>query len=181
MISLPARILLFIGSYVPLGFIILVLYIGQDNAVALLALAACLVGIGGTGWILRSARTSVNAISRTVEDVREPGDGIMGYVATYLVPFVGFPLGPIREDLAFLILLFVLAYLYVTTDMLHVNPLLRVFGYHVYEVTFASGFISDNSSSKQVQYLLAKGPLSRNNTVIAAKFRQGIWIEGAKP
>ncbi len=103
----------------------------------------------------------------------------MGYVATYLVPFVGFPLGPIREDVAFIILLLVLAFLYVTTDMLHINPLLRGFRYHIYEVTFASSSSTDTSSSKQVQYLIAKGGLSRHSTVTAAKLGRGIWIEGA--
>lgn len=179
MVSLPARILLFIGSYAPLSFIIFVLYVGRNNVVAGIAIAMFLVGFGGTSWIVRAARKSAGTKSRTIEDIREPGDGIMGYVATYLVPFVGFSLGPIREDVAFVILLLVLAFLYVTTDMLHINPLLRGFQYHVYEVTFARNPDVDYSSSKEVQYLIAKVGLSRHSVVMTAKLGRGIWIEGA--
>jgi hypothetical protein len=90
--------------------------------------------------------------------------------ASYLIPFVGFALSDLRQDIALLIFFLVLAYLYTNTDMLHVNPVLYLLKYHVYEVTFDEG---------RPQHLISKTEIARDDVVKVVRLDRNLWIEGA--
>jgi hypothetical protein len=71
-----------------------------------------------------------------------PKDGdVMSYIVTYIVPFIDMKLdGP--GDIAAVVLLFgTLAVLYVNSNMLYVNPVLNVVGYHAFEVEDDEGCV----------------------------------------
>ncbi|WIG58311.1 MAG: hypothetical protein OJF49_001056 [Ktedonobacterales bacterium] len=163
-----ARAVMFCSSYAPLALIFLVLYAGRDSVVAIVAAAVLLLGVSGLLWFLHTAKTDVEPATRTVVDYRRRGDEVMGYVAAYLIPFVGFTLRDVRQDVALVIFFLVLAYLYVSTDMLHINPTLRCLGYHVYEVTFENG---------RTQHLITKAEIARNDVVKVARMDHDLWIE----
>lgn len=165
-----ARLAMFFSSYAPLAAIFLVLYAGRQNEVTIVAFVALIVGIAGLRWILHGA-TSPDAVSRSIVDYREPGDEVMGYVASYLVPFVGFTLSDLRQDIALAIFFMVLAYLYTSTDMLHINPMLYLLKYHVYEVTFENG---------RHQHLITKRDIARDDVVKVVCIDRNLWIEGAR-
>src|SRR5689334_806954 len=117
---------MFLGSYAPLATIYFMLYVGKEDLVAIVALLAVILGVAGMWWILHTSKTNTNSVSRIVVDYRREGSEVMGYVAAYLIPFVGFTLSSLRQDVAVIIFFVVLAYLYVSTDMLHVNPMLQL-------------------------------------------------------
>jgi hypothetical protein len=82
MLNHRARLAMFFSSYVPLAAIFFALYVGKENEVAILAFAAALLGGAGICWILRVAKSQTESITRTIVDYREPGDEVMGYVAS---------------------------------------------------------------------------------------------------
>lgn len=170
MLNKLARAAMFFSSYAPLAAIFFVLYVGRVNSVALVAVAACLLGVLGLWWFLHAARSDVEPTTRVVLDYHKGGTEVMGYVAAYLIPFVGFTLGDLRQDVALIIFFGVLAYLYVSTNMLHINPMLYFLGYRVYEVTFENG---------RSQHLITKSELARNDVLKIARIDFDLWIGGA--
>jgi len=141
MLNMPARLILFFSSYTPLAVIFIILYLGRSWPVVVLASLGAATGLCGLIWIMYRARVDVAPASAVVVDFRQCGDDVMGYVAAYLIPFVGFSLTDLRQGIALLVFLLVLAYLYVTTDMLHINPMLQILGFHVYDVTFEASTV----------------------------------------
>jgi hypothetical protein len=166
-----ARVILFFSSYVPLAAIFFVLYIGKENLAAILALCAVVFGVVGLLWILHSSKSSAESTTRTIVEYRRDGSEVMGYIAAYLIPFVGFALDNLRQDLALAVFCAVLAYLYVNTDMLHINPTLHLFRYHVFEVTFESGI---------VQHLITKSDIARDDVIKVVHIDRNLWIEGVR-
>jgi hypothetical protein len=116
MLTMPARLALFFSSYTPLAVIFIILYVGRSWPVVIVAALSAIIGLCGLIWIMRRAAADVAPVSAVVVDYRQRGEEVLGYVAAYLIPFVGFSLTDIRQGVALLVFLLVLAYLYVTTD-----------------------------------------------------------------
>jgi hypothetical protein len=69
-----------------------------------------------------------------------PQDGdVLAYIATYLIPFFGLDLSHRHQAIAFVGFLVVLMFVYMNSNMLFVNPLLSVAGYHTFEVEDEDG------------------------------------------
>lgn len=75
---------------------------------------------------------------RDVERSARKDSDTLSYLATYLIPFALAPPKDGYEFVALLIFIVVLAYLYVNSNMIYINPVLSAFGYHLYEVTPAA-------------------------------------------
>jgi hypothetical protein len=168
MLNALARVILFFSSYAPLALIFIVLYIGKSSVVFAIAAAALVVGVAGLLWIVYRAHKDIEPISGIVADYRKRGDEVMGYVATYLIPLVGFSLTDVRQGIAFVVFVVVLAYLYTSTDLIHINPTLHLFGYSVYEVTF------QNSGVKRI---ITRRILRRQDELQLIPLGDNLWID----
>jgi hypothetical protein len=104
-----------------------------------------------------------------VAGYRKHGDDVMGYVVGYLIPFVGYSLTSRRQDIALLIFLLLLAYLYTTTDMIHINPMLHLLRYNVYEVTFQQGIVRRVVTKKRV--------LRRDDELHLVPLSDDLWLD----
>ncbi len=70
----------------------------------------------------------------------QPQDGdVLAYIATYLIPFLGVDLTDETDVVLFVGFLAVLMVVYINSNMLLVNPLLTIVGYHTFEITDADG------------------------------------------
>ena len=103
MLNIFARAIMFFSSYAPLAAIFFVLHAGKENMVAIIAAAILVIGVIGLLWFLHAAKADLEPVTRTVVDYRRRGDEVMGYVAAYLIPFVGFTLSDFRQDIALVI------------------------------------------------------------------------------
>ena len=115
MLNIFARAIMFFSSYAPLAAIFFVLHAGKENMVAIIAAAILVIGVIGLLWFLHAAKADLEPVTRTVVDYRRRGDEVMGYVAAYLIPFVGFTLSDFRQDIALVIFFIVLAYILTRT------------------------------------------------------------------
>jgi hypothetical protein len=65
-----------------------------------------------------------------------PMDGeVLSYIAAYLVPFLGLNLTELNDVVLFAGFLAVLCVVYINSNMIFVNPLLSLAGFHTFEVT----------------------------------------------
>jgi hypothetical protein len=136
--NLLTRVILFLSSYIPLFAVFAVLLWKQDRRAAWVLIVLCgvaLLGlIGYLKWARRFAPTPLE-----VQSVRSKDGETMSYIASYILPFVSLPYGDYYKLAAIVIFLAVLAIVYVNSNMLYINPMLNLFGFHLYAVTSVGG------------------------------------------
>ncbi len=132
--SLFVRCLLFISSYFPLTGIFCILLWEKDWH---WALGILLLGIVGLSvmllYFLRVVPSRTPSNEKIVTLDRHDGD-VLSYIASYLVPFVSFDLKS-AQIWAIPVFIAVLLIIYVNSNMIYINPMLNVLGYHLYEIT----------------------------------------------
>jgi hypothetical protein len=128
---------MFFSSYSPL--FALLAYTNNATAWA----ARILIGVAVTsvvGLIVVMVSHINDPGPRLVVAHSRPQDGdVLAYIATYLIPFFGLDLSHRHQAIAFAGFLLVLMIVYVNSNMLFVNPLLTVVGYHTFEVEDPDG------------------------------------------
>ena len=151
MVSVGARFVMFLSSYLPLEAIFVIQYWHKQNAIAYPCLALCILGPVLLASILVSSVHDKETSREQVVEIRLRGDEVMGYIAGYLLPFLATDLSKTRQLSSVAVVLGVLCYLYVTTDMLYINPTLNLIGFRVYEVT-----LKGNADAKRVHPLISR-------------------------
>lgn len=140
MASLGVRILLFLSSYFPLCAIFAVLLWKDHFPYAISAIGIGLAGLLGLVLYLRSIQR-IGAKPVTLEEVRRQDNEAMSYIVTYLLPFLGTAFSSWRQGVALAIFFLMLGFLYVNSNMIHINPMLNAFRYHLYEITLSDGSV----------------------------------------
>jgi hypothetical protein len=75
----------------------------------------------------------------TVTRVESRGAELTSYIVTYLLPFVAVSFSDLATTVSLAILLGVIAILYVQSNLIHINPLLNILGYHLFEAEIEGG------------------------------------------
>ncbi len=165
--SFLIRVMLFLSSYFPLGAIFCVQLYQDEPKWAFGISVAVTIGLAGMVsylWVIRK----VNPISIKVAAVNRRDGEAMSYIVTYLLPFLDLPVGTFKEGMSLAIFFVVLGILYINSDMLHINPMLNLFGYHIYEVELESG---------ETASLITKNRVRRGTAVSAVKAGDELYLE----
>jgi hypothetical protein len=93
----------------------------------------CLLGVTGLVVVMASLGSEGESPIEVRKVVPKEGE-VLSYIAVYLVPFLGLDLSKSDDVVAFCVFLAVLGVIYVNSNMLFVNPLLSIVGYHTYEI-----------------------------------------------
>src|SRR5947209_3878516 len=109
------KVMLFISSYAPLALILFILTLQASWRVALVILAVGLIGIL---WLLIFLRVQQRKqpFMGVIAQAQQRDGEIMGYIATYIVPFVTLPFDNWYRAIAFLVLLVTIGFLYVNSN-----------------------------------------------------------------
>ncbi len=166
--SLFVRCLLFISSYFPLTVIFSILLWEKH---VLWAGIILLIGISGMillflYFIFIAPRRAKSHETITELD-RHDGD-VLSYVASYLVPFVSLDLTG-AQLWAVIVFLAVLLIIYVNSNMIYINPMLNILGYHLYEVKIAK-----NETSF---YLLTRQRVGLHSVVHVARIGDTTFLQ----
>jgi len=149
--SLLIRLLLFLSSYFPLAVIFSVqLYLQQHMMWASACLLAGVVGLIGL-TVFMKASTRINPLTIKVASVSRRDGEAMSYIVTYLLPFIALPSGNLASGISLGVFLIVLAILYINSDMMHINPMLNLTGWHIYEITLQKGDIYTLIAKKRIR------------------------------
>jgi hypothetical protein len=167
--SLFVRCMLFVSSYFPLTLIFSIFLIDKQR---LWAIVILLVGVTGLVamllYFLLVAPRRTPFHEKVTQLERHDGD-VMSYVASYLIPFVTFPLDGWQQIAAILVFLGVLLVVYVNSNMIYINPMLNLIGYHLYEVN-----IENNESSF---YLITHHRVVRGATLRVVRIGESAFLE----
>lgn len=171
MTSPLVKLLLFGSSYAPLGVIFFFLYSGQDKPVqAQLSLGLSILCVLVFLIYFRIVIPRRATFSATVVSFSRRDGDTLSYVATYLLPFVTVPFSDTwQQTAAILFFLGILAIVYVNSDLIAVNPLLVMMGYHLYEIS-----IKGDAAS---YLLLMRDTASTNSEYWLADISEGIYLK----
>jgi hypothetical protein len=139
-LTLFSKIILFLTSYIPLGVIFLIIDFDSftfpffKNTIYALILIVLIIALPILLFVLIHyfSHTEGNVIRMTVVSAQNMDSGTLAYIFTYILPFLGFPEEKRLGVLIFL--LFIIGILYIRSDMLGINPLLAIFGYHIVKI-----------------------------------------------
>jgi hypothetical protein len=131
---LRARVLL--SSYAPLSFILAARIDSLPLRIA--CLSAGLVGVGDALRLTLLA-SEKQAVPRRVEEVRDSGSQVAGYLATYLLPLLAAPDPRTGDLIGYGIYAVLIAVITLRSDLAHINPTLYLLGWKVVTVTLGDG------------------------------------------
>ena len=93
----------------------------------------------------------------------------MSYIASYLLPFVTFPLDKPEQIAALLVFIGVLLILYINSNMIYINPMFNLVGYHLYEITIQSDQMS--------HYLIARQGIKPDKMLYFVEIGDNVYLE----
>ena len=165
------RSILFFCSYFPLTLIICVLQFGVWPlwGVALIFFVPGLGSLAFTVFFFRRARRRSSVQHKKLVSYSRHDADVMSYIASYILPFVTFTLDQVKQDFTLLIFIGVLLILYVRSNMIYINPMLNLAGYHLYEIEI------ENSQSSH--YYIARKELERYHEIRFVELSRDIYLE----
>lgn len=169
MSSLFIRVVLFFCSYFPLVLIICILAIGTWALWAIVVLGCVGVSSLLLTWAYFSYMLRGVVEQKKVTHFEKRDSEVMGYIASYLIPFVAFQLGNWQQLVALSVFIVVLLVIYVHSNMIYINPMLNIVGYRLYEI--------EVEQSKRTHYYIARKPLERNREIRFVLLSDDIYLE----
>jgi hypothetical protein len=169
--SIFIRGVLFFCSYFPLTLIICVLQYDQWPwwVVALIGGVFGLGSLALTAFYFWHMRRTAYVEQKKVTDFSRHDTEVMSYIASYIIPFVTFPLGYLKQDITLVIFIVVLLVIYVHSNMIYINPVLSIARYHLYEI--------EVEYSQRTHYYIARKPLERNREIRFVHLSDDIYLE----
>lgn len=167
MANVFARFILFLSSYIPLWVIFAIITLQTLRDVSLGFMALTVLSLIGTTAFFRSVQR-FEGIEMPVGVIRRKDSDTMSYIASYIIPFAATAFDNITQVVALGVFLFVLCVVYVNSSMIHINPLLSLMGYNLYEIEDEDG---------NPYFLVSKRNLRRGDTVKAIDLADNIFLE----
>src|SRR4051812_47650980 len=93
---------------------------------------------------------------------------MIGYVVTYVVPFLVTPADDWRKWIGMLIFFVVICILHIRLNMVYTNPLLAFAGYYLYEITTDRGVVYP---------LITRRTIVRPGTLSVVKIGENVTVE----
>jgi hypothetical protein len=165
--SILTRILLFLSSYFPLSVIFFFLLLSKHRPLAIAILGVGGLGLVGISVYFRLARR-INPTRITVAAVQRRDAEAMSYIVSYVIPFLAIPFQGVEEAISLGVFFLVIGILYVNSNLIHINPMLNLSGYHLYEISVESG---------ATYSLITHREVIRGETLSAVKASNGIFLE----
>jgi hypothetical protein len=143
---------LFLSSYLPLFTLVGARSVGKSTCIGLVCAALVLAGAVGTLLFFRTAHRKPLGRYELLDVQKRDGD-VAAYAATYLLPFVTVFSDNLRDVLTLAAFIAFLGIIYVRSRLIYVNPLLALFGYHLWQViaiTAARSSVTDSHGGRAI-------------------------------
>jgi hypothetical protein len=140
------KISLFISSYL---FLIVALLIMDSNSNILwicLGLVCISIGI-----VLLSFSRKINGKNYKIKSIQDKNEQAVAYLMTYIIPFITIGDSNVKEVLATVIVLIIIAIIYIKLDLIYVNPIVLILGYYIYEIELENGTKRTLISNKRLR------------------------------
>ena len=166
------KIMLFISSYIPLYVLMIAKNIMEritengkfidvrsklknaiffdecnDYAIVLLSLM-CLISLVYLCKVLKSTKGEKSYLIKDLTD--ETSNYYFNYISIYLLSCLGLTLNSIVDVFVFIFLMIIVGYIYVSNNMIYMNPTINFLGYKVYDAKIDSV----NTKDKEIQSII---------------------------
>ncbi len=138
MLSIFTRTLLFISSYFPLLMIFTLQNWKTHGFWSLIPAVIGAASLLGLAAFIHFVSTTSPRIQQVVQ-VQSKDTEVMAYIISYVFPFLGLNFDDIMNVVSLSIFFAILGLIYINSNMIHINPTLNIFGYHIYEIETSSG------------------------------------------
>lgn len=167
MTSKFTKAMLFVSSYFPLWFVVFILYVKEHpyESAGLLTIA-----VASVAWMLLYLRKvqARNAITVQIARAKRCDHEALSYIVSYLLPFLALPAEGWQKITAMGVFYLLLGFLYVNTDMIHINPTLLMAKFRIYEIETNGG---------ETRCVIARNRLLSNSTVRLVDVDDGLAVE----
>ena len=121
-------------------------------------------------FLYMSRRKRKGGVSQAkITGVEKRDENVVSYIASYLLPFVTFPLDKPEQIAALLVFIGVLLILYINSNMIYINPMFNLVGYHLYEITIQSDQMS--------HYLIARQGIKPDKMLYFVEIGDNVYLE----
>lgn len=162
-----ARIILFLSSYIPLWVIFAIMTLRERPYLGAFFIVLAVASFLGTLLYMRLVQ-QLQGVGMQIGIIRRKDSDTMSYIASYVIPFAATAFSNFEQVISLAIFLGVLCVVYVNTGMIHINPVLSILGYNLYEIEDQNG----NS-----YFLMSKRRLRRGDDVTAIDVAESIFVE----
>jgi hypothetical protein len=133
-----ARILLFLSSYAPLFVVFALRNPCQSLLVEIALYGIAAISVLGLLLFIRQG-LSIAATTIEIKSASNRDAEAMAYVVTYFIPFLGVTCSDMSSIVSIFLVYVVICVIYVTANLIHVNPVLNLMGYHLFEIEDTNG------------------------------------------
>lgn len=166
--NLLGRLILFVSSYSPLLFIFAALYSHKYPVASALSAVVGVLSIAITLIFLRATRRMLEPVRLTVDKTVSKDAEAMAYIVTYIVPFLALPFDTWRYWLSMGILFVMIAAIYMNSNLIFINPILNMAGFHVYEI---------ESQGVGHFVITSKSHITKGSSFSAVRLGGGLFME----
>ena len=106
--------------------------------------------------ILKTERKRIGQYSIMVKNVESRDKDVLAYLMTYVLPLVSFNTQNLREVIIFVLLIILIMWLSLYSDLLYINPLLTTFKRRLYAVETTNGKVIIISRKKNLEIYIGK-------------------------
>ena len=169
------KIGLFISSYFPL-FLILAVKNWFNCYMMLVLIIVSMYSLVWGGIISISKKGTVD--SYKVLKVENETQKSLNYLIPYIISFIGFDLNKWQDWGALAILLVILFVVYLTSDLISINPMLLFFKYKVYKIEVCKPIIGCEDTRSEILIITnRKNYIKRGERITVKDIDRGIVLE----
>jgi len=162
------KILLFISAYTPLFLIFILRYIDFNTLYFWIGIFVLIVV--NLIWIpvFRIAKGWTKNRFTVKKSINRTSDAL-NYIIAYIIAFLGFQFDKWQDWTALIILLTVIFFIYVHSNLIFVNPLLNICGYKIHDVEVIE--------SGHLILITRKNILKENENIQVKNLSDNIYLE----
>lgn len=168
---MTAKLRLFLSSYVPLFVVSAIRF--DDLALRLTLGFAAVVGALSLFSLIRVSGKKIQSIEVMPTSSRDIGSEVAAYLSTYILPFVTVSQPTTRDLIAYSIVFVTIGVVFVNSDLLGVNPLLYLLGFHVFRV---SGTRMLKGGEYVDAVIISRGCVSSNSRISIVSLAEGVHL-----
>ena len=129
----PIKILFFFSAYSPLFIILVLRYLAFDTIWFWVSLGIIFFSCYILYRIIKS-RQNYNYTQETVLKVKDETGNSLNYITGYFISFFDFKFEQWQDFVSFCILIFIISYIYLNSNLIYINPIINLLGYRIYRI-----------------------------------------------
>lgn len=162
------KIILFISAYTPLFLIFILRYL-EVQMILFWVLICILIFLNSIWFLLFKLTKKWTSKTFTVKNSVNRTSDALNYIIAYIIAFLGFQFEKWQDWIALIILLFIIFFIYINSNLIFINPILNIFGYKIQDV--------ETSLGEHIILITKKNKLEPDTEIQVKDFSENVFLE----